>query len=176
MHTCTHMHTPCHAVPIKVFSQFRKIRAISKSLPTIAVALGHSKKLEVAPDMKHVRRVSPIPQYDIAALQRRYVCVENLPTCPTIELVTSMFSEFGEISVVRIVARGESKGKVGGRVESGHGATLALEGKSMSSRCTFQTVFVLATGSAQYTGVHSTLAYVHVCATVCLALSWYALT
>ncbi|KAG1674142.1 hypothetical protein FOA52_015773 [Chlamydomonas sp. UWO 241] len=99
-------------VPIKVFSQFRKIRAITKLMANIAISLRTSSRLEVSNDMKHVRRLAPIPNYDIGTLQKRYLCVENLPAGPTIEMVTAMFTEFGPISVVRIVARGESKGKL----------------------------------------------------------------
>lgn len=40
--------------------------------------------LELSPDAKHVRRIIPIPDYDIVEIQKRMLLVENLPPAPTI--------------------------------------------------------------------------------------------
>ena len=43
-----------------------------------------AQDLVLSEDLKGVRRRVPVPEYDIAGMQRRILVVENLPALPTI--------------------------------------------------------------------------------------------
>ena len=43
-----------------------------------------AQDLVLSEDLKGVRRKVPVPEYDIAGMQRRILVVENLPALPTI--------------------------------------------------------------------------------------------
>lgn len=110
---------------MKLFANFRKVRALSKEVPVIAEALRHTATLQLSEDGRRVRRVVPVPDYDIADIQRRTIVVENLPgnPSPTIESVTDMFKLYGRVKLVRICSR-ESKGKLPSWLTVGAGAKL----------------------------------------------------
>ncbi|GIL64275.1 hypothetical protein Vafri_18272 [Volvox africanus] len=100
-------------VPVKLFANFRKVRALSKDVGIITEALRSASLLQLSQDSKRVRRIVPVPEYDISDIQRRTIVVENLPgnPSPTIESVTEMFRVYGRVKLVRICSR-ESKGKL----------------------------------------------------------------
>ncbi|KAG2454540.1 hypothetical protein HYH02_000385 [Chlamydomonas schloesseri] len=100
-------------VPVKLFANFRKVRALSKDVAIITEALRNAKLLQLSEDGKRVKRLVPVPDYDIGDIQRRTIVVENLPavSSPTIESVTDMFRMYGRVKLVRICSR-ESKGKL----------------------------------------------------------------
>ncbi|KAG2436353.1 hypothetical protein HXX76_006660 [Chlamydomonas incerta] len=100
-------------VPVKLFANFRKVRALSKDVAIITEALRNAKLLQLSEDGKRVKRLVTVPDYDIDDIQRRTIVVENLPAVPspTIESVTDMFRMYGRVKLVRICSR-ESKGKL----------------------------------------------------------------
>ncbi|GFR46083.1 hypothetical protein Agub_g7568 [Astrephomene gubernaculifera] len=100
-------------VPVKLFANFRKVRALSKDVAVITDALRGATQLQLSEDGKRVRRIVAVPEYDITDIQRRTIVVENLPgnPSPTIESVTDMFRMYGRVKLVRICSR-ESKGKL----------------------------------------------------------------
>eukprot|EP00198_Chlamydomonas_reinhardtii_P010635 XP_001699972.1 predicted protein [Chlamydomonas reinhardtii] len=100
-------------VPVKLFANFRKVRALSKDVAIITEALRNAKLLQLSEDGKRVKRLVAVPDYDISDIQRRTIVVENLPALPspTIESVTDMFRMYGRVKLVRICSR-ESKGKL----------------------------------------------------------------
>lgn len=71
-------------VPIKVFANFRKVRALTRDISAIAAALSDSTILQLHPDGKHVKRIVPVPEYNIEEIQKRTVVVEGLPVGSTI--------------------------------------------------------------------------------------------
>ena len=72
-------------VPIRLFANFRKIRALTKDLDAIAAALSASESLVVSLDRRSVKRLQPVPEhYDIFSIQKRIVVAEDLPIGPTI--------------------------------------------------------------------------------------------
>lgn len=89
------------------------MRALSKDVAVITEALRGASLLQLSHDCKRVKRVQPVPEYDISDIQRRTIVVENLPgnPSPTIESVTDMFRIYGKVKLVRICSR-ESKGKL----------------------------------------------------------------
>ncbi|KAG1672201.1 hypothetical protein FOA52_002901 [Chlamydomonas sp. UWO 241] len=105
-------------VPVKLFTNFRRIRAVTKDPAVVSSAVKDSTTLQLSDDLRSVRRIAPIPDYDVSEIQRRILVVENLPLMPTIELVTEMFSEFGNVRVVRIAAK-EGKSKLPSWLTSG---------------------------------------------------------
>ncbi len=120
----THPTCVMPAVPIKMFANFRKVRALTRDVEAIASALKPSGILELSADNKQVRRralgqllrttgrilcgrvwgrtpprcvargaracaaqvkrLVPVPEYDIEEIQKRTVVVENLPVGSTI--------------------------------------------------------------------------------------------
>lgn len=71
-------------MPIKVFANFRKVRALTRDISAIAAALSESTIIQLHPDGKQVKRIIPVPEYDIEEIQRRTVVVEGLPVGSTI--------------------------------------------------------------------------------------------
>eukprot|EP00798_Chlamydomonas_sp_ICE-L_P011920 gene11920-15022_t len=98
-------------VPIKLFANFRKVRAITKEVELITEALKSSNEIVLSPDLTRARRRLPVPDYDVTSIQVRTVVVENLPESPTIESVTDMFTAYGAVKLVRICSK-ENKGKL----------------------------------------------------------------
>ncbi|KXZ56287.1 hypothetical protein GPECTOR_1g252 [Gonium pectorale] len=100
-------------VPVKLFANFRKVRALSKDVSIITEALRGATLLQLSSDCKRVKRIAPVPDYDISDIQKRTIVVENLPgnPSPTIESVTEAFRMYGRVKLVRICSR-ESKGKL----------------------------------------------------------------
>ncbi|KAG2493185.1 hypothetical protein HYH03_008605 [Edaphochlamys debaryana] len=112
-------------VPVKLFANFRKVRALSKDVAVITEALRGSTLLQLSDDSKRVKRLVTVPDYDIGDIQRRTIVVENLPgnPSPTIESVTDMFRLYGKVKLVRICSR-ESKGKLPSWLTSSCAASL----------------------------------------------------
>ncbi|KAJ9530983.1 hypothetical protein QJQ45_028870 [Haematococcus lacustris] len=111
-------------VPLKVFANFRKVRALTKDQQQLAESLRASKHIVISDDAKKVialRRVVPVPQYDVVEIQRRTIVVESLPCSPTIEGVTAVFQRYGQVNLVRICTK-ESKGKLPEWLTSAAGA------------------------------------------------------
>eukprot|EP00798_Chlamydomonas_sp_ICE-L_P002093 gene2093-18149_t len=75
----------------------------------VALALRHSKELVLSECRTRVRRAIPVPDYDVAAIQRRTILVEYLLEFPTIELVSNAFSAFGPVNLVRICSKDNVK-------------------------------------------------------------------
>ncbi|GFH29623.1 uncharacterized protein HaLaN_28312, partial [Haematococcus lacustris] len=108
-------------VPLKIFANFRKVRALTKDQQQLAESLRASKHIVISDDAKKLRRVVPVPQYDVVEIQRRTIVVESLPCSPTIEGVTAVFQRYGQVNLVRICTK-ESKGKLPEWLTSAAGA------------------------------------------------------
>ena len=89
-------------VSIRVIADFRKIKKITKSFPTVLAALRTSTQLEISQDGHRVRRLAPLPEVDLDEIRGRTVITWNLPDKPTIEQVMEIFSKAGNVAMARI--------------------------------------------------------------------------
>merc|ERR1712223_1599248 len=94
-------------VSLKLISSFKRVKHLTKDWRQVAVAIEKkSKKLEVNDLKTKVRRLDALPEYDETTPSRTVVAL-NLPIeRPTIEAVAEIFSECGEIVLVRILRPG----------------------------------------------------------------------
>merc|ERR1712223_1739821 len=94
-------------VSLKLISSFKRVKHLTKDWRQVAVAIERkSKKLEVNDLKTKVRRLDALPEYDETTPSRTVVAL-NLPIeRPTIEAVAEIFSEGGEIVLVRILRPG----------------------------------------------------------------------
>jgi len=94
-------------VSLKLISSFKRVKHLTKDWRQVAVAIERkSKKLEVNDLKTKVRRLDALPEYDETTPSRTVVAL-NLPIeRPTIEAVAEIFSECGEIVLVRILRPG----------------------------------------------------------------------
>merc|ERR1711997_769300 len=94
-------------VSLKLISSFKRVKHLTKDWRQVAVAIERkSNKLEVNDLKTKVRRMGALPEYDETTPSRTVVAL-NLPIeRPTIEAVAEIFSECGEIVLVRILRPG----------------------------------------------------------------------
>ena len=94
-------------VSLKLITSFRKVKSLTKDYRVVADCLNTSDKLEVNEEGTKVRRKDPLPDYDETTPSRTVVAV-NLPfENPSIENVAELFSQSGDIALVRILRPGK---------------------------------------------------------------------
>merc|ERR1712018_971509 len=94
-------------VSLKLISSFKRVKNLTKDWRQVAEAIERkSNRLEVNDLKTKVRRLDALPEYDETTPSRTVVAL-NLPLeRPTIEAVAEIFSECGEIVLVRILRPG----------------------------------------------------------------------
>mmetsp|Transcript_8907 Transcript_8907/g.22026 ORF Transcript_8907/g.22026 Transcript_8907/m.22026 type:complete len:1254 (-) Transcript_8907:769-4530(-) len=122
-------------VPVKLFANFRKVRAMTRDVGAITAALRASRELALSEDEKRVCRRTRVPEYDVEEIQRRTIVVEHLPPSPTIESVTEMFGHYGRVKLVRICNK-ESRGKLPAWLTGAQGAAGLLHGQGPAREVT----------------------------------------
>mmetsp|Transcript_11438 Transcript_11438/g.27153 ORF Transcript_11438/g.27153 Transcript_11438/m.27153 type:complete len:351 (-) Transcript_11438:23-1075(-) len=109
-------------VNLNLIARFKRMKALTTSVPTIAEALQNSEFLVVSSDGKAVRRKNPLPKIDEAEASSRTVVAENLPAeAHGIDALTELFSKCGTVRMVRVCQPGEVK-SVLQREASGRGS------------------------------------------------------
>ena len=94
-------------VSLKLITSFRKVKSLTKDYRVVGDCLSTSDNLEVNDEGTKVRRKEPLPDYDETTPSRTVVAV-NLPfENPSIENVAEMFSQSGDIALVRILRPGK---------------------------------------------------------------------
>ena len=94
-------------VSLKLITSFRKVKSLTKDYRVVADCLNTSDNLEVNDEGTKVRRKDPLPDYDETTPSRTVVAM-NLPfQNPSIENVAELFSQSGDIALVRILRPGK---------------------------------------------------------------------
>jgi len=95
-------------VSLKLVTSFKKMKSLTKDFRVVAYSLRQSDNLEINEEGTKVRRTSPLPDYDETTPSRTVVAV-NLPMeNPTFENVSEIFSQCGEITLIRILRPGKT--------------------------------------------------------------------
>lgn len=95
-------------VSLKLVTSFRKMKALTKDYRVVAFSVRKSNHLEVNEEGTKVRRTEPLPDYDETTPSRTIVAI-NLPfENPGIENVAELFSQCGEISLIRVLKPGKT--------------------------------------------------------------------
>eukprot|EP00878_Enallax_costatus_P000770 GHUV01000888.1.p1 GENE.GHUV01000888.1~~GHUV01000888.1.p1 ORF type:complete len:994 (+),score=425.46 GHUV01000888.1:1363-4344(+) len=95
-------------VPLRMIANFKRVKALTKDLGVVAEALKGSTLLSLDESSSCVKRSTPLPAFDVNDIAKRTVVVEHLPDKPTIESVTQLLSQYGEVVMVRICSRGNT--------------------------------------------------------------------
>jgi la-related protein 6 len=95
-------------VSIKLITSFKKVKSLSRDYRVVAHCLRESPNLQVNEEGTKVRRVEPLPDFDETTPSRTIVAV-NLPIeNTTIENIAELFTECGEIALIRILRPGKT--------------------------------------------------------------------
>ncbi|XP_046445689.1 la-related protein 7-like [Daphnia pulex] len=89
-------------IPLHVFMNFNKLRAMTEDLKEIAKALKFSKTLKLSEDETKVSRITPFRPKSQEEVDLCTVYVERLPPHASIEWITSIFSEYGVVAYVSL--------------------------------------------------------------------------
>ncbi|EFX64977.1 hypothetical protein DAPPUDRAFT_333645 [Daphnia pulex] len=89
-------------IPLHVFMNFNKLRALTEDLKEIAKALKFSKTLKLSEDDTKVSRITPFHPKSQEEVDLCTVYVERLPPHASIEWITSIFSEYGVVAYVSL--------------------------------------------------------------------------
>nr|CAG4635044.1 EOG090X0CQA [Alona affinis] len=89
-------------VPLEVFMNFNKVKALTDDVKEIAKALQYSTVLKVSEDGRKVSRITPFKPRSKEEIENCTIYVEHLPPNATIEWVTNVFTEFGKVTYVSL--------------------------------------------------------------------------
>ncbi|KAI9565467.1 hypothetical protein GHT06_009259 [Daphnia sinensis] len=89
-------------VPLDVFMNFNKLRALTEDPKEIVKALKFSTILKLSEDETKVSRITPFRPKSQEEVDLCTLYVENLPPHATIEWITSIFSEYGVVAYVSL--------------------------------------------------------------------------
>lgn len=87
---------------LDVFMNFNKLRALTENPKEIAKALKFSTILKLSEDETKVSRITPFRPKSQEEVDLCTLYVENLPPHATIEWITSIFSEYGDVAYVSL--------------------------------------------------------------------------
>ncbi|KAK9497861.1 hypothetical protein O3M35_003772 [Rhynocoris fuscipes] len=93
-------------VSLKLISSFKRVKHLAKDWRVVAYALAKSTKLEINEAGTKLRRKDPLPAYDQTTPSRTVVAIDLPVEKPTIETVAELFSNCGEIALIRILRPG----------------------------------------------------------------------
>ena len=95
-------------VSLKLVASFRRVKSLTKDWTAVQASLKHSSFLELSQDGSKVRRKTPLPIIDSSHASRT-VIVKNHPDAePNCHDIEGTFSEYGEVSSVRILHPGKA--------------------------------------------------------------------
>jgi la-related protein 6 len=93
-------------VSLKLISSFKRVKHLTKDWRVVAEALKRSTKLEINEQGTKLRRTEPLPAYDETTPSRTVVAVRMPIDRPSVENVSRLFANCGEIALVRVLRPG----------------------------------------------------------------------
>ncbi|XP_076350275.1 la-related protein 6-like [Tachypleus tridentatus] len=90
-------------VSLKLIASFRKVKSFTKNWRVVAHSLRYSKDLEINEEGTKVRRKDPLPHYDETPPSRTVIAFKFPFEKPTVEKIAELFSEYGIITLIRIL-------------------------------------------------------------------------
>lgn len=93
---------------IKLLTALKNVKKLTKDWRVTAFCLRKSKALQLNEEGTKVRRIAALPEYVLKARTiTNVLCIKMPKTLGSVSAVTSMFSEFGNISLVRVLLEGK---------------------------------------------------------------------
>lgn len=93
---------------IKLLTALKNVKKLTKDWRVTAFCLRKSKHLQLNEEGTKVRRVAALPEYVLKARTiTNVLCIKMPKTLGSVSAVTQMFSEFGNISLVRVLLEGK---------------------------------------------------------------------
>lgn len=93
---------------IKLLTALKNVKKLTKDWRVTAFCLKQSEKLQLNEEGTKVRRIDALPEYVLKARTiTNVLCIKMPKTLGSVGAVTAMFSEFGHISLVRVLLEGK---------------------------------------------------------------------
>jgi len=93
---------------IKLLTALKNVKKLTKDWRVTAFCLKKSDKLQLNEEGTKVRRIDALPEYVLKARTiTNVLCIKMPKTLGSVGAVTAMFSEFGHISLVRVLLEGK---------------------------------------------------------------------
>lgn len=93
---------------IKLLTALKNVKKLTKDWRVTAFCLKKSSKLQLNEEGTKVRRIDALPEYVLKARTiTNVLCIKMPKTLGSVGAVTAMFSEFGHISLVRVLLEGK---------------------------------------------------------------------
>jgi la-related protein 6 len=93
---------------IKLLTALKNVKKLTKDWRVTAFCLKNSEKLQLNEEGTKVRRIDALPEYVLKARTiTNVLCIKMPKTLGSVGAVTAMFSEFGHISLVRVLLEGK---------------------------------------------------------------------
>ena len=93
---------------IKLLTALKNVKKLTKDWRVTAHCLRKSAKLQLNEEETKVRRIAALPEYVLKARSiTNVLCIKMPNTLGSVGAVTSMFSEYGRISLVRVLLEGK---------------------------------------------------------------------
>lgn len=93
---------------IKLLTALKNVKKLTKDWRVTAHCLRKSAKLQLNEEETKVRRIDALPEYVLKARSiTNVLCIKMPNTLGSVGAVTSMFSEYGRISLVRVLLEGK---------------------------------------------------------------------
>jgi hypothetical protein len=93
---------------IKLLTALKNVKKLTKDWRVTAYCLKKSSKLQLNEEETKVRRIDALPEYVLKARSiTNVLCIKMPNTLGSVGAVTSMFSEYGRISLVRVLLEGK---------------------------------------------------------------------
>lgn len=93
-------------VSVKLLASFRKVRSLCRNWKAVAHSVQKSKLLVLNSDGTKVRRVTPLPDHDETALSRSVFVHGFNSDKPSVDSISELFAQCGDIALVRILRPG----------------------------------------------------------------------
>lgn len=95
-------------VSVKLLASFRKVRSLCRNWKAVAHSIKTSKQLILNTDGTKVKRLTPLPDHD-ETVTSRSIIVHGLNTDkPSVDSISELFTQCGDIALVRILRPGGS--------------------------------------------------------------------
>ncbi|GBM87748.1 La-related protein 6 [Araneus ventricosus] len=95
-------------VSLKLLASFRKVRSLSRNWKAVAYSVQKSTMLALNSEGTKVKRLTPLPDYDETVTSRSVIVSGFSSDKPSVDSVSEMFSNCGDIALVRILRPGGS--------------------------------------------------------------------
>ena len=93
-------------VSLKLVASFRKVKSLTKDWRVVQTSLLQSSKLKLNDEGNKVRRIAAVPEVDYSHVLRTVIVLNHPDPQPEVKEIDKEFSQYGEVTLVRILKPG----------------------------------------------------------------------